>query len=77
MTREQALSQVAPNLSYFNDCKPEFAISQCKLWINKIFDEHDAQLKGLKKIIQNQSDLLEMYSVDNEVPNNAYLVKTA
>lgn len=32
-------------------------------------------IKGLKEIVQNQSDLLEMYSKDNEVPNNAWLIK--
>ena len=46
MTREQALSQVAPNLSYFNDCKVPFAISECKSWINKIFDDFEAQIKA-------------------------------
>ena len=47
MTREQALSQVAPNLSYFNDCKVPFAISECKSWINKIFDDFEAQMETL------------------------------
>lgn len=42
--------------------------------INKIFDDHEAQLDGLKQCIQKQSNLLEMYSKDNEVPNNALLV---
>lgn len=36
--RQKTLSQVAPHLSYFNDCKPAFAISECKSWVNKIFD---------------------------------------
>lgn len=37
--RKKSLAQVAPHLSYFNDCKPAFAISECKSWINKIFDD--------------------------------------
>ena len=37
--REKYLAQVAPHLSYFNDCKVPFAISECKSWINKIFDD--------------------------------------
>lgn len=41
MTREKALSQVAPSLSYFNDCKPAFAIEECKRWINKIYDDFE------------------------------------
>ena len=44
MTRKTAISQVAPNLSYFNDCKPEFAIKECKLWINKIYDDFEQDL---------------------------------
>ena len=40
--RQKTLSQVAPHLSYFNDCKPVFAISECKSWINKIFDDVEA-----------------------------------
>ena len=45
MTRENALSQVAPFLSYFNDCKPDFAIKECKSWINKIYDDFEKELK--------------------------------
>ena len=41
MTRERALLQVADNLSYFNDCKFPFAVSECKKWINKIYDDFD------------------------------------
>ena len=41
MTREQTLLQVADNLSYFNDCKFPFAVSECKKWINKIYDDFD------------------------------------
>ena len=40
--REKHLAQVADNLSYFNDCKTSFAISECKSWINKIFDDVEA-----------------------------------
>ena len=54
MTREQALSQVAPNLSYFNDCKIPFAISECKLWINKIYDDFEEELK--KAYIEGSND---------------------
>ena len=43
--------------------------------IDKIFDEHEVQQTELKQIIQNQSNLLEMYSKDNEVPNNALIMK--
>ena len=53
MTREQALSQVAPNLSYFNDCKVPFAISECKSWINKIFDDFEAQMKAKDEEIKS------------------------
>ena len=44
MTRKTAIAQVAPNLSYFNDCKLEFAIKECKLWINKIYDAFEQDL---------------------------------
>ena len=40
--KEKHLAQVADNLSYFNDCKTSFAISECKSWINKIFDDVEA-----------------------------------
>ena len=43
--REKSLSQVALNLSYFNDCKTAFAISECKSWIDKIFDEVEKELE--------------------------------
>jgi len=33
------------------------------------------QFNGLKDLFQKQAELLEMYSVDNEVPNNAKLIK--
>ena len=45
MTREQTLLQVADNLSYFNDCKFPFAVSECKKWINKIYDDFEEELK--------------------------------
>jgi len=57
MTREKALSQVFPFLSYhFNDCKPAFAIEECKKWINKIYDGFDQQLKEQGVIITNSVD---------------------
>ena len=40
--REKHLACVVDNLSYFNDCKTSFAISECKSWINKIFDDVEA-----------------------------------
>ena len=43
--------------------------------VNVIFDEHEAQQTELKQVIQNQSNLLEIYSKDNEVPNNALLIE--
>jgi len=43
MTRKTALSHVAPNLSYFNDCKPAFAIKEYKKWVNKIYDDFEKQ----------------------------------
>ena len=45
MTREVALSHVAPNLSYFNDCKPAFAIGEYKKWVNKIYDDFEQELQ--------------------------------
>ena len=64
MTREAALSQVAPFLSYFNDCKPEFAIHECKLWINKIFDDHEAQLKAKENDLERQDMIIKCLSMD-------------
>lgn len=46
--REKHLACVADNLSYFNDCKTSFAISECKSWINKIFDDVEAELEALQ-----------------------------
>ena len=43
MTREIALSHVAPNLSYFNACKPTFAIKEYKKWVNKIYDDFESK----------------------------------
>ena len=43
MNRETALNSVAPNLSYFNNCKPAFAIQECKLWIDKIYDDFESR----------------------------------
>ncbi len=43
MTREKALSHVAPNLSYFNDCKPAFATKEYKKWVNKIYDDFEKE----------------------------------
>lgn len=57
MTRERALSQVAPNLSYFNDCKVPFQISECKKWINKIYDDFEEELK--KAYIEGGNDTLK------------------
>ena len=54
MTREQALSQVADNLSYFNDCKFPFAVSECKKWVNKIYDDFEEELK--KAYIEGSND---------------------
>ena len=54
MTREQALLQVADNLSYFNDCKFPFAVSECKKWINKIYDDFEEELK--KAYIEGSND---------------------
>lgn len=36
------------NLSYFNDCKTSFGINECKSWINKIFDDVEAELEALQ-----------------------------
>ena len=58
MKREQALSQVAPNLSYFNDCKVPFAISECKSWINKIFDDFEAQIKAKDEHIKELEEAM-------------------
>ena len=55
MTREQALLQVADNLSYFNDCKFPFAVSECKKWINKIYDDFEEELK--KAYIEGGNDV--------------------
>ena len=60
MTREQALSQVAPNLSYFNDCKVPFAVSECKSWINKIFDDFEAQMETLDDTYAEAVSLYEI-----------------
>ena len=54
MTRERALLQVADNLSYFNDCKFPFAVSECKKWINKIYDDFEEELK--KAYIEGGND---------------------
>ena len=54
MTREQTLLQVADNLSYFNDCKFPFAVSECKKWINKIYDDFEEELK--KAYIEGGND---------------------
>ena len=54
MTREQTLLQVAPNLNYFNDCKFPFAVSECKKWINKIYDDFEEELK--KAYIEGNND---------------------
>ena len=54
MTREYVLSQVADNLSYFNDCKFHFAVSECKQWINKIYDNFEEELK--KAYIEGSDD---------------------
>ena len=43
MTREKALASVPGNLSYFNDCKPAVAIQECRLWINKIYDDFESR----------------------------------
>ena len=61
MTREEALSQVAPNLSYFNDCKIPFAISECKSWINKIFDDFEVQLKAKDEEIDRLKASVEQW----------------
>ena len=67
MTREKALSQVAPFLSYFSDCKPAFAISECKAWINKIFDEHEKELKDKEEeIVRLHTELNGMEAYINE-----------
>ena len=76
MTREQALSQVEPNLSYFNDCKAPFAVSECKSWINKIFDDFEAQMETLddkyaEAVNLYESTVMEFYeqmkSKDEEI----------
>ena len=54
MTRERALLQVADNLSYFNDCKFPFAVSECKKWVNKIYDDFEEELK--KAYIEGGND---------------------
>ena len=64
MTREQALSQVAPNLSYFNDCKVPFAISECKSWINKIFDDFEAQIKAKDERIRELEEAMKPKTCD-------------
>ena len=43
--RQKSLSMVAENLEYFNCCKKDFAVSECKLWINKIFDRVNEELE--------------------------------
>ena len=48
--REKHLAYVADNLSYFNDCKTSFAISECKSWINKIFDDVEAELEEQQRL---------------------------
>ena len=47
--RQKSLSMVAENLEYFNCCKKEFAVSECKLWINKIFDRVNEELEEAMK----------------------------
>ena len=47
--RQKSLSMVAENLEYFNCCKKDFAVSECKLWINKIFDRVNEELEEAMK----------------------------
>ena len=62
--REKHLACVADNLSYFNDCKTSFAISECKSWINKIFDDVEAELEEAMK--PKSCSLCESFTFDEE-----------
>ena len=49
--------------------------SEVNSLIDNTCNDYEAKIKDLMEIVQQQSDLLEMYSEDNEASNNAHLIK--